>query len=125
LMVVFGFGVSTDVDNLSFAVLDRDQSSASLAYLGELRGSSYFTEKPPITSYAHRDARLQSGTVSAVIEIPPGFGRDIKRGRPAFISATIDGAMPFRAQTIRGYLQAVQAIYLARLIQRAEAQAVF
>ena len=113
LMVVFGFGVSTDVDNLSFAVLDRDQSSASLAYLGELRGSTYFTEMPPITSYADRDARMQSGALSAAIEIPPGFGRDIKRGRPAFVLATIDGAMPFRAQTIRGYLQGIQALYLA------------
>ncbi|WP_419728856.1 ribosome-associated ATPase/putative transporter RbbA [Lichenicola sp.] len=113
LMIVFGFGISTDVDNLSFAVLDRDQSSASLAYLGELRGSTYFTEKAPITSYADQARRLQSGTVSAVIEIPPGFGRDIKRGRPAFVLATIDGAMPFRAQTIRGYLQAIQTLYLA------------
>jgi ribosome-dependent ATPase len=113
LMVVFGFGISTDVDNLSFATLDRDQSSASLAYLGELRGSAYFTEKPPIANAADRDRRLQSGAVSAVIEIPPGFGRDIKRGRPTFVLATIDGAMPFRAQTIRGYLQTVQAIYLA------------
>jgi ribosome-dependent ATPase len=113
LMVVFGFGVSTDVDNLSFAVLDRDQSSSSLAYLGELRGSTYFTEKKPVTSYADRDQRLRSGAVSAVIEIPPGFGRDLKRGRPAFVSATIDGAMPFRAQTIRGYLQAIQTLYLA------------
>ena len=113
LMIVFGFGVSTDVDNLSFAVLDRDQTSASLAYLGEMRGSTYFTEKPPITNYADRDRRLQSGSVSAVIEIPPGFGRDIKRGRPAYVLATIDGAMPFRAQTIRGYLQGIQSLYLA------------
>ena len=41
-MLVFGFGVSTDVNNLSFAVLDRDQSPESRAYLEELRGSSYF-----------------------------------------------------------------------------------
>jgi ribosome-dependent ATPase len=42
LMLVFGFGVSTDVNNLSFAVLDHDKSPESLAYLEELRGSSYF-----------------------------------------------------------------------------------
>ena len=113
LMVVFGFGVTTDVDNLSFAALDRDQTNASRAYLEELRGSSYFTEQPPLTSYAERDRRMRSGGVSAAIEIPPGFGRDIKRGRPAFVSATIDGAMPFRAQTIRGYLQGIQTLYLA------------
>ena len=115
LMIVFGFGISTDVDNLSFAVLDRDQTSASRAYLAELRGSTYFTERPLLTSYADRDRQLQSGAISAAIEIPPGFGRDIKRGRPAFVSATIDGAMPFRAQTIRGYLQGIQALYLTDL----------
>ena len=113
LMVVFGFGVSTDVNNLSFAVLDRDQTNASRAYLEELRGSAYFTEKAPITGYGDLYRRLQSGNVSAAIEIPPGFGRDIKRGRPAFVSATVDGAMPFRAQTIRGYLQGIQTLYLA------------
>ena len=46
LMIVFGFGISTDVNNLTFAVLDRDQSHESRAYLEELRGSPYFVEKP-------------------------------------------------------------------------------
>ena len=44
-MLVFGFGISTDVNNLSFAVLDHDQSHESRAYLEELRGSPYFVEK--------------------------------------------------------------------------------
>ena len=50
LMLVFGFGVSTDVNNLSFAVLDRDQSPESRAYLEELRGSTYFVEKAPLST---------------------------------------------------------------------------
>ena len=45
LMLVFGFGISTDVNNLSFAVLDRDQSHESRAYLEEMRGSPYFRRK--------------------------------------------------------------------------------
>jgi len=112
LMLVFGFGVSTDVNNLSFAVLDRDQTPESRAYLEELRGSAYFIEQAPIVGYDDLDVRLQNGSVEAGIEIPPGFGRDIKRGRPTWVSATVDGAMPFRAQTIRGYLQAMHQLYL-------------
>ena len=112
LMLVFGFGVSTDVNNLSFAVLDRDQSPASRAYLEELRGSSYFVEKSPLADYAELDNRLKSGDIKAAIEIPPGFGRDIKRGRPAWVGAWVDGAMPFRAETIRGYLQGMHQLYL-------------
>ena len=112
LMLVFGFGVSTDVNNLTFAALDRDQTVASRTYLEELRGSAYFIEKAPITNYNDLVVRLQNGDVQAGIEIPPGFGRDIKRGRPVTVSATVDGAMPFRAQTIRGYLQAMHQLYL-------------
>jgi ribosome-dependent ATPase len=67
LMLVFGFGISTDVNNLSFAVLDRDQSHESRAYLEELRGSTYFTEKPPLKDYTDLDKRMQSGDIRAAI----------------------------------------------------------
>jgi ribosome-dependent ATPase len=56
---------------------------------------------------------MQAGAIRAAIEIPPGFGRDIARGRPAWVAAWIDGAMPFRAQTIRGYLEGMHQLYLA------------
>ncbi|HUN99202.1 MAG TPA: ribosome-associated ATPase/putative transporter RbbA, partial [Bradyrhizobium sp.] len=100
LMIVFGFGVSTDVNNLTFAVLDRDQTHESRAYLEEVRGSPYFVEKPAIRDYNDLDRRLKRGDISASIEIPPGFGENIKRGRPAWASAWVDGAMPYRAETI-------------------------
>jgi len=111
-MLVFGFGVSTDVNNLSFAVIDRDQSHESRAYLEELRGSTYFTEKPPLKDYADLDKRMQSGDIRAAIEIPPDFGRNIEAGRPAWVGAWIDGSMPFRAETIRGYLTGMHQLYL-------------
>ncbi len=113
LMLVFGFGISTDVNNLTFAVLDHDQSHESRAYLEELRGSRYFVEQPPLADYADLERRLQSGAIDAAVELPPNFGRDIERGRPAWVGAWIDGAMPFRAQTIRGYLQAMHQLYLS------------
>jgi ribosome-dependent ATPase len=113
LMLVFGFGVSTDVNNLTFAVLDHDHSHESRAYLEELRGSTYFIEQPSLTDYADLQRRMQSGTIKAAIEIPPGFGRDLERGRPTWVGAWVDGAMPFRADTIRGYLLAMHQVYLA------------
>jgi ribosome-dependent ATPase len=113
LMIAFGAGISTDVDNLSFAVLDRDQTPESRAYLEELRGSRYFIERPPVADYLDVERRLVGGEVNAVIEIPPSFGRDLKKGVPSYVGAWIDGANPFRAETIRGYLQGVHQQYLA------------
>lgn len=113
LMIVFGFGISMDVNNLTFAALDRDQTPESRAYLEELRGSPYFVEKKPLNNYADIDRRLRDGDIDASIEIPPNFGRDLKKGGPVWISAWIDGAMPFRAETIRGYLQGMHQLYLS------------
>lgn len=113
LMLVFGFGVSTDVNNLTFAVLDHDHTHESRAYLEELRGSTYFIEQPALKDYNDLQKRMQSGAIRAAIEIPPGFGRDIERGRPTWVGAWVDGAMPFRADTIRGYLQAMHQLYLS------------
>jgi ribosome-dependent ATPase len=112
LMVIFGYGISTDVDSLTFAALDRDNSYESRAYLEELRGSPYFIEQPPLRDTADLQDRLKSGKVAATIEIPPGFGRDVRRMRPTEVGVWIDGAMPFRAETIRGYLQGLHQQYL-------------
>jgi ribosome-dependent ATPase len=113
LLLVLGFGITTDVDSLTYAVLDRDNSFLSRAYASELRGSAYFLEMPPISDAEDLSTRLKKGAANATIEIPPGFGRDIKRGRPTEVSVWIDGAMPFRAETIHGYLQGVHAQFLA------------
>jgi ribosome-dependent ATPase len=112
LMLIFGFGITTDVNSLSFAVLDRDNTYESRAYLEELRGSPYFIEQAPLKDATDLQSRMKSGQVTATIEIPPGFGRDVKRGRPTEVSAWIDGAMPFRAETIHGYLEGVHQQYL-------------
>ena len=113
LMLVFGFGISTDVNSLTFAVVDHDHSHESRAYLEELRGSSYFVEKRSLADYDDLEKRLANGDVDAGIEIPPGFGRDVARGRPTWVAAWIDGARPFIAQTIRGYLEGMHQLYLA------------
>ena len=113
LMLVFGFGISTDVNSLTFAVLDHDHSHESRAYLEELRGSAYFIEKPPLADYADLEKQLSGGRIDCAIEIPPEFGRNIERGRPAWAAAWIDGARPFIAQTIRGYLQSMHQLYLS------------
>ena len=117
LMLIMGYGINMDVEDLTFAVLDRDQTSTSRDYVLDLSGSRYFIEQPPITDYAELDQRMRSGRLALAIEIPPGFARDIARGRPVEVGAWIDGAMPQRAETVRGYVQGMHAQWLARHTQ--------
>ncbi|MCW1996043.1 ribosome-associated ATPase/putative transporter RbbA [Bradyrhizobium diazoefficiens] len=114
LLFVLGYGISMDVENLTFAVLDRDDSAISRDYSLQIAGSRYFTEKPPITDYADLDRRMRAGEIGLAIELPPGFGRDVSRGRHVEIGAWVDGANPTRAETLRSYAQAIHATWLAQ-----------
>ncbi|MGQ5735402.1 ribosome-associated ATPase/putative transporter RbbA, partial [Serratia sp. IR-2025] len=112
LMVMMGFGVNMDVNQMRFAVLDGDQSAASRSFIQSLSGSRYFLEQPPISSQGELDRRMRRGELTVAIEIPPGFGRDLTRGRKVEIAAWIDGAMPSRAETVKGYVNGVYAHWL-------------
>ncbi|MFG1428694.1 MULTISPECIES: ribosome-associated ATPase/putative transporter RbbA [Xanthobacteraceae] len=114
LMFVVGYGINIDIEDLSFAVLDRDDTAISRDYALQIAGSRYFTEKAPITDYADLDRRMINGELSLAIEIPPGFGREVARGRNVEIGAWIDGAMPTRAETVRGYVQGMHQSWLTQ-----------
>ena len=101
LMLIFGYGISLDVEKLKFAVLDRDQTTLSQDYALNLSGSRYFVERPPITDYADLDRRMRSGELALAVEIPPGFARDVDRGDPVQIGAWVDGSMPQRRNGAR------------------------
>jgi ribosome-dependent ATPase len=112
LMFVFGYGISLDVEDLSYAVLDRDQTGLSQNYALNLSGSRYFVERPRILDDRDLDRRMRAGQLALAIEIPPGFARDIGRGHSVQIGAWVDGAMPVRAETVRGYVQGMHQGWL-------------
>jgi len=112
LMLVMGFGISTDVNDLRYAMLGRDQSTLSHSYATSLAGSRYFVERPPISDYAELDRRMVSGELNLALEIPPGFARDVLRGHKVQIGAWVDGSMPQRAETVQGYVQGIHQHWL-------------
>jgi len=118
LMILLGYGMTFDVDELRFAALDRDQTPESRDYVQNIAGSRYFIERPPLYDTSELDRRMRSAELSLAIEIPPGFGADLKRGRSPEVGMWIDGAMPFRAETTRGYVQGLHYQYLTDLATR-------
>ncbi|WP_337175900.1 ribosome-associated ATPase/putative transporter RbbA [Paludisphaera sp.] len=104
LMLLFGFGITTDVEHIRYALFDQDQSPESRgldAAFAETRRT--FREMGPVASAEEADRRLRSDDVSMILEIPPQFGRDLLRGGEPEVTATIDGSHPFRGETIQQY----------------------
>ncbi len=122
MMLVFGFGISADIENLPFAVFDQDRTPESRTYLEHLSGSRYFTEMPAADSEADLERRFQNGEIKVGIEIPPGFGRDLTRLNSPAIGVWLDGTKPFIAETARGYLDALHLSYLSDLAERSFGQ---
>jgi ribosome-dependent ATPase len=109
LMLVFGFGITTDVEHVRYATFDQDQSPESRAYLQQFAGTPrYFRETRPISSAEDSLRRLQSDDISLVIEIPPSFGRDLLKNSRPEVLAQVDGANTFRGETVSQYVQGVQ-----------------
>lgn len=119
LMFVLGFGISLDVEGLRFATLDRDQSPESRAYIQNIAGSRYFIEQPPIVDDADLDRRMMSGELALAVDIPANFGRDLRRGHWPDVGVWIDGAMPYRGETGRGYVQGLHLAYVQQVVREA------
>lgn len=96
-----------------FAVLS-DQTAESRTLLEAFSGSRYFEERDPAISAADLDARLRAGEIAIAIEIPPDFGKSLLRGELPEVHA----AMPFRAETTRGYLLGLAQSYMSDQIER-------
>ena len=109
LMLLFGFGLSFDVENLPLAIIDQDRSAASREYASRFADSRYFDYRGALAREGEADALIARGTVRAVIVIPDGFARDLTAGRTATVQTIVDGTFPVRAQTVRGYVLAINA----------------
>ena len=107
LMFAFGYGISFDIENLATASFDQDDTPQSRELLQGFDGSRYFSVQPPITSADEAEKRLRSGNTQIVVEVPPGFGRDLLDNRTPEVDATVDGAMTFRGETAKNYVTGV------------------
>lgn len=108
LMLVFGYGITSDVENIRFTALDYDRSPESRAYIEQFTGSQvYFVPTDPPASADEALARLQADDVSLVLELPPSFGRNFERGSSPEVLAQVDAAMTFRGETVAQYVQGV------------------
>lgn len=107
LMTVMGYGISMDVEDLPFAVLDNDRTQASRNYILNISGSRYFNIHAPVKDHADLDKRMKNGELSMVVELPPKFGQHLASGKHPEIAVWVDGAMPMRSETINGYINAM------------------
>ena len=77
MLLLYGYGMNTDVKHLRTAVMDMDNTSRSRDLLAAFSQSGYFDFNVRTDSYAGLDHMLGSGKVSLAIVVPRGFASDL------------------------------------------------
>lgn len=123
LMLIFGYGLSLDVERVPFVVVDQDRSTLSREYAYGFIGSRYFAFKGYAASERELAPLLMDNKVRAAIVIPPGFQTALRSARAAHVQTLVDGTIPSRAQTTKGYVAAINAHFSAELLAQHLSQA--
>ncbi len=116
LLVLFGYAITWDVNNISLAVLDRSQSARSRELIDAFTASGYFTLTHRLDRPEEIDPLLVEGKAMVVLVIPVDFTRDLAAGRPAPVQALVDGSDANTASIAMGYTQAIIQRFSADLL---------
>ena len=112
-LIIFGYAVNLDVDNLRMGWMDMDQSPQSHDLLADFQGSGRFL----LTALPQNEKEIQDaldrGNVQVLVRVLPGFGRDILLGRPATAQILVDGTNSNTASLASAYTTQLVAHYAA------------
>ena len=117
-MILFGYGLSFDVEEVPLAVVDHDRSPLSRDYAYRFIHSRYFDFRGYVQDERDLDALFGGAMIRVALVIPPGFERDLGSGRATGVLSVIDGVFPERAGITRGYVTAINAAFRRELIER-------
>ncbi len=115
-LIVFGYGMVLDVENIPLAVMDRDRSPLSREYLAHFTESRYFNFKGSLRSEDDVNRLLTDGTIRAAIMVPEKFGERLAGGLPVSTQTLIDGTIPMRADITKGYVIAINSAFNEELL---------
>ncbi|MBX3338963.1 MAG: ABC transporter permease, partial [Nitrospira sp.] len=103
-LVVFGYGLNLDVEDIPFAVVDRDHSELSREYLQRFIQSRYFSFRGYADEERTLDRLLAETKIRAAIIVPERFQEQLAAGEPVAVQTLLDGTFPLHTDIAKGYV---------------------
>jgi ABC-2 type transport system permease protein len=127
LLMLYGYALTLDVDNVPLVVWDQSQTPASRDFISEFGGSRYFSIRGYGWNYPELERGIDTGRALAALVLPRDFADQIQSGRPASVQLIVDGSDSNTATLAVGYADAITHAYSQSLslreIQRLGGQA--
>ncbi|HNX80536.1 MAG TPA: ABC transporter permease [Candidatus Omnitrophota bacterium] len=119
MMVLFGYALTLDVDNVPLAVWDQDKSSLSRDFILNFNNSKYFKMLGYCDDYRQIEAQINKNKALMALIIPKDFSHLLKAGKIAPVQLLIDGSDSNTASIALGYAEAIVLSYNKTLVSGA------
>ncbi|WHY87502.1 ABC transporter permease [Neobacillus novalis] len=109
------FSEEAHVQLFEIAIVDEDQTLETKYVIGQLLDNSHLTKvtKVIIVDYARASKLMKKNKVAAMIVIPDGFSRDVKKGRNTPVKVIGNGKRPLQAQLVRHLMESAAKLTTA------------
>lgn len=122
MLLIFGYAVNTDVNNVEFGVYDASNTALSRELIADFSNSYYFTQYAKVSSIVDLELMIKSGDIKVGMVIPDNYTKNLKRNEASSIQILVDGSDPTIARTAASYSLSIASNhsmdYQVREVQR-------
>jgi len=111
LLILFGYALTLDVDNVPMVVWDQSESHESREFISRFTGSRYFSLREYVRGYGEIERAIDSGEAFIALVIPTDFAGSIESGGSASAQLIVDGSDSNTATIAIGYVDTVSSNY--------------
>ena len=118
MILLFGYALSLDVDQIPTAVLDQDKTPQSRELLARFQASRYFKVVKMLNDPGEMTDLMDHGKAVLSIVVAPDYARKLLTGREAQVQLVFDGSDSNTASIAVGYADSVVQAYALELRDR-------
>ena len=122
MLILFGYALSLDVDQIPTIVYDRDHTPQSRDLIRQFTGSRYFQVIAVANNYDDVDRSIDRSQALLAIVIPERYSKDLLAGRDAEVQLILDGSDSNTASIALGYADGLVQAYAGQLRSDAQMQ---
>jgi len=114
MLLIFGFAVNTDVNNVKLGILDHSNTQSSRQLIASFSKAHYFLDYGRVASVETLEDLIKQGDVKVGLIIPENFDDLLKRREATQIQVLVDGSDPTVARTAASYAVSIVNQYNAK-----------
>jgi ABC-2 type transport system permease protein len=119
MLLLFGYGLTLDVDRIPTLVYDSDKTPESRELIARFQGSRFFQILDYVNEYRTIEKRIDQDQCLLAVVVPQGYARELLAGREPQVQLIFDGSDSNTASIARGYADTLLQVYAMDVRTRA------